>query len=123
MDSMLSRGVSIKIICRVDLASLENVNAVLALNKKHGKELIEVRHSEQPLRAHIIDGRYVSMKQIVEPTGKVRELDSRVYVFYRFWDKDWVDWLTRIFWNEFSNSIDAHVRIAELRKLGLKTKN
>ncbi len=117
LDKLVKRGIPIKILTRVDLAGLKNTEKVLSLNFKYGKELVEIRHCEQPLRAIIIDKQIARLKEIKEPTGKIHELNKRLYIFYTINDKEWVEWLSRIFWKLFSNSIDANKRIEELRKL------
>ena len=117
LERLVKKGVSIKVIARVDLASLDNVNKILSLNFKYGKELVEVRHREQPLRALIIDNKLLRIKEIKEPTGKINELNKRVFIFYTIKDKEWIEWTKRIFWKMFSSSISAKSRIEELKKL------
>ncbi len=117
VEKLVKNKTPIKIISRVDMASLENIEKILSLNFKYGKELIEIRHHEQPLRAFIIDNKIVRIKEIKEPTGKINELNKRVFIYYTIKDKEWVEWLSRIFWKIFNNSIDSKKRIEELRKL------
>ena len=113
----MKKNISIKILCRVDLSSMWTIEKILSLNFKYGKELIEIRHCEQPLRALIIDNKILRLKEIKEPTGKTHELNKRTFIFYTIKDKEWVEWLSRIFWNLFSQSINARKRIEELKKL------
>lgn len=117
LDKLVKRGVSVKIISRVDIAGLENIEMVLSLNQKYGKELVEIRHREQPLRAFIFDNRSFRLKEVKEPTGKIKELDKKVFIFYMVSDRKWVEWLTRLFWRIFSGSVLAEKRIVELKKL------
>jgi hypothetical protein len=119
-DELFARKVSIKALCRVDIAGRENVEKMLSLNFKHGKELVEVRHDEQPLRAVVIDNNIVRLKEVKEPTGRSTELNKRLFIFYTIKDKFWVEWLSRIFWKKFANSVDAKKRIAELERIPLK---
>ena len=60
------------------------------------------------------------IKEIREPTGKVKELDKKIFIFYTITDKRWTEWLTRLFWKMFSGSILAEKRMAELRKLKIR---
>jgi hypothetical protein len=120
LDQLVKNGVSIKIICRVDIAGLENIERMLALNHKYGKELVEIRHREQPVRAFIFDSRLFRIKEIKEPTGKVKELAKKIFIYYTITDRSWTDWLTRIFWKMFSGSILAERRVEEIRKLKLQ---
>ena len=116
-DDLVKKGVSIKIVCRVDLAGRENVEKMLSLNYKYGKELVEIRHRDQPLRALISDNKAIRLKEIKEPTGRTNELNKRLFIFYAINDKSWAEWLSKIFWNMFSSSIDASKRLEELKKL------
>lgn len=119
LDKLVKRGVSIKILSRVDIAGLDNIQRVLTLNQKYGKELVEIRHREQPIRAFIFDGKFFRIKEIKEPTGKIKELDKKIFIFYTISDKAWTDWLTRVFWKMFSGSILAEKRVIEIMKLRL----
>lgn len=119
IEQLVKQNISIKILSRVDLISLINIKKVFALNFKYGRENIEIRHAEQPLRAIISDNKLMRIKEIKEPTGKINELNKKVFIFYTIRDKSWVEWLFRIFWNIFSNSLDARKRIEELEKLNI----
>src|SRR3989344_1021566 len=55
IESLIKKGISIKVLCRVDIASKQNIEKLLALNFKYGKELIEIHHKEHPLRASIFE--------------------------------------------------------------------
>ncbi len=117
LEEIVKRGVSMKVICRVDIAGRENIEKLLSLNFKQGKEAIEIRHGEHPIRANIVDNKFFRIKEIKEPTGKIHELDKKVFIFYTIKDKDWTEWLSRIFWKMFSQSIDANKRLEEMKKL------
>lgn len=117
IEESVKKNIPIKIICRVDISGKDNIEKILSLNYKYGKELIEVRHKEHPLRAFIIDNKIIRIKEVKEPTGKIHELDKNLFIFYTLKDKNWADWLSRIFWKMFSSSIGAKKRIEELKKL------
>ncbi|MBU3912717.1 MAG: hypothetical protein KKE50_01345 [Nanoarchaeota archaeon] len=117
LEQLVKRGVSMKVICRVDLAGKENIEKILSLNFKYGKELVEIHHREQPLRAIIVDNKIFNIKEIKEPTGREYELKKKIYIFYTIKDKDWVDWLSKIFWKMFSESVDVRKRLEEMNKL------
>lgn len=117
LESLVKRNVSIKVVCRVDLAGLDNIERLLSLNFKHGKELIEIRHREQPLRALVVDNAKFRVKEIQNPTGKVNELKSKVFIFYNINNKEWAEWVSRIFWKMFSSSVSACHRVEEIKKL------
>jgi len=118
IENLVKKGVSIKVICRVDLEGINNIEKLRGLNFKYGKELVEIHHNEHPIRAFVIDKNILRIKEIKEPTGKMNELDEKIFIFYTIKDKEWVDWIAKIFWNLFSNSIGAKRRIEELKKLG-----
>ena len=116
-EELVKNGISIKIICRVDLDGMENIKKLLSLNFKHGKDLVEIRHTEQPLRTIIYDEELATLKEVKEPTGKINELNKKVFIYYAIKDKEWIKWLKRIFWKMFNNSISAKKRLEELEKL------
>jgi len=117
LENLVKKNIKIKILCRVDIASVSNIEKVLSLNFKYGKELIEIRHSEHPIRAFIIDNKMMRIKEIKEPTGKINELNAKKFIFYTIKNNDWIEWISKIFWNIFSNSIDSKKRTQELKKI------
>jgi len=116
-EQVVKRGVVVKVISRVDIVGKENIERLLSLNYKHSKELVEVRHREQPLRALVVDNEFFRMKEIKEPTGKVHELNKKVFIFYNVKNREWAGWFSRIFWKMFSSSIGAEKRLEEIKKL------
>jgi len=116
-DELAKKKVNIKVLCRVDLVGRENVEKMLSLNSKHGHEYIEIHHAEHPLRAAIIDGRLIRLKEIARPSGKRKELGKTLLLYYTIKDKEWAEWLAKIFWKIFSSSLDANKRLQELNKI------
>jgi hypothetical protein len=117
LEELVKKGISIKVICRVDIAGKKNIEKLLSLNFKYGKEMIEIRHKEHPIRAFVIDNRIIRIKEIKEPTGKIHELDKKIFIFYTIKNKEWTEWLSRIFWKMFSSSVRAQKRLEEMEKL------
>lgn len=117
LETLLKNNVSIKILCRVDFAGQENIEKVLSLNLKYGKDFIEIRHDSHPIRGVIIDGKIMRLKEIKEPTGKTHELNRKLFIYYTINDKNWAEWLSKIFWKKFSNSMDANKRLEQLKKI------
>jgi hypothetical protein len=117
IEDLVKRDVSIKILCRVDLVSRDNVEKILSLNFKHGKQLIEVHHREHALRCIISDNKVIRLKESKEPTGRMNELDKKVFIFYTIKDKEWAEWLSRVFWKMFNATVDATYRLKELRNM------
>jgi hypothetical protein len=116
IEDLIKRNVKIKVICRVDLTGKKNIERLLSLNFKYNKELIEIHHQEQPLRAIIFDEEIFRIKEINEPTGKLDELEKILFIFYTIKDKEWVQWIQRIFWKIFSTSIDSTKRLEQINK-------
>lgn len=115
IENLMKKNIPINVISKVDITSTENIQKLLNLNFKYGKELIKIRHREQPLRAIISDNRVARIKEIKEPTGKINELNKKVFIFYMIKDKEWVEWLSRVFWSLYSKSIDSNKRIEQIK--------
>jgi hypothetical protein len=116
-DKLIKKKINMKILCRVDLAGKDNIERILSLNLKHGKNLIEIRHDVHPIRGIIVDGNLIRLKEVKEPTGKIKELNKRKFIFYNISDKSWAEWMSRIFWKKFSNSMDANKRLEHLKQI------
>src|SRR3989338_7884682 len=117
LEQLVKQKIPIKIIARVDIVGKDNVEKMLSLNFKHGKDMVEIHHRDQPLRAFIIDNKIVRIKEVSEPTGKINELNKRMFLYYTIKDKEWAEWLTRLFWKMFSTAIAAEKRLNEMRKI------
>lgn len=117
LDELIKKGVSIKVLTRVDIGGIENVEKLLSLNFKYGKEVVSIKHAEHPLRAVVIDNTLLRMKEVREPTGKMHELNKKLFIYYTIRDKEWCDWITKIFWKISSYSIDAGKRLEEIRRI------
>ena len=59
----------------------------------------------------------LNLKEVKEPTGRKKELNKKMFIFYTIKDKDWIVWLSRIFWKMFTGSISAEKRIKEMQKI------
>lgn len=116
-EELIRRNVKVEIVAKVDLTGKENIEKVLALNYKYGVDAIEVRHREQPLRAIVVDEKILRLKEVKEPTGKINELDKKVYIFYTIKDVEWASWIARIFRKMFSSSIGSEKRLSEMGKI------
>ena len=114
LEELGKKNVSIKILVRVDVNSLEHVKKFIDLNNKLGKEFIEIRHLQQSLRAFIIDKKIARFKEIRNQDQKKKK---KTWIFYNIYDKDWIEWLQKVFWNLFSSAIPALKRIEEIEKI------
>lgn len=111
---LAEKGVYIKILAKVDITSLDNVSKAISLNSQNSRDMIEVRHCEQPLRAFIIDSQFAKLKEIKDPKDYDSRKAKKTYVFYEIRDAAWVEWLQKVFWRFFSSSIPAQKRIEDL---------
>ncbi|MFC1755159.1 hypothetical protein ACFL96_17485 [Thermoproteota archaeon] len=115
LEELAERNVKIRVVCRVDFASLNTLKDVYAINNKIGKEIIEIRHTRQPLRGFVIDGKTARFKdEKLIRTYKEGELLKNTRLFMEITDTDWIEWLTKVFYNMFRNSMDGRKRIEQL---------
>ncbi len=115
IEELADKNISIKILSRVDIATLSNLKKALEINNKLGKEAIEIRHCMQPLRGFIIDNKIARFKEEKTPeTYKKGELEKKTLIFYEIFDEEYIDWLQKAFWNLFRVSIDANKRLKDL---------
>lgn len=111
-DELVARNVSIKIIANIQFDAITNIKTVLALNHKHKKNVVEIRHAEQPLRSFIVDKTFMRFKEEKEQKKK-----NRLYIFYEVKDEEWIAWMQKVFWHFFHTSIDAQRRIEDLESI------
>lgn len=118
IEELAKKGISTKILTRVEIAGIENIKNILAINNKIGKKMIEIRHCFQPLRATLIDNKISVFKEIKDPKEYSKgELRERMDILYYIYDKDWNEWLQKIFWNLFRSSISAEKRIEDIENM------
>jgi hypothetical protein len=118
IEELCKRNVSVKILTRVELAGLDNIKNVLAINDRLGRQAVEVRHCFQPLRTTIVDNKEARTKEVYKKEDfEEGELKETVHLLYEIYDKEWIDWLQKVFWNLFSSSVSAETRIRQFEKL------
>ncbi|MDO8511098.1 MAG: hypothetical protein Q7S55_02940 [Nanoarchaeota archaeon] len=113
LENLARKKIRIKVLTRVDITSQKNTEEMLSLNQRVGWDAVEIRHCEQPLRAIIVDDGFVSIKEVMSPLY-CRELKEKKFMFYLIQDTEWIQWLQKVFWNLWGQSIDAKERIAAL---------
>jgi hypothetical protein len=113
LEALAKRGVKIKVLTRVDITSEHNTRQMMDLNLRAGKDAVEIRHCEQPLRAVIIDDALASIKEVMSPEI-VRELKTKKFIFYKITDQQWIMWLQKVFWHLWGQSVDAATRLEAL---------
>ncbi len=115
IEHLAEKGISMKILTRVELPGIETIKKVLAINKKIGRDVIEIRHCYHPLRVTIVDSDSMSMKEVRDPAFYSEgELEKPVTFIYNVYDEDWLEWMQRVFWNLFRGSLSAEKRIKDL---------
>lgn len=113
---LAEKGVSSKVLLRVDITSVTIVNKLLAINKAVGWDAITIRHAEHPLRGVICDS-CVELKETLSPKQtRYRELKRTIVIKYSFCGS-WALWLEKVFWKLWDTSIDASLRLKELNKI------
>ncbi|MCA9477752.1 MAG: hypothetical protein KC535_01240 [Nanoarchaeota archaeon] len=112
---LLKKNIRIKILCRVDFASLNNIEKLDFLLKKY-PSLLEIRHCYQPLRGLICDGITARFREEQSQKDfKKEELPGDLHIFYRTNELSWVKWLESTFWKLWRQSIDYSNRRKQLQ--------
>jgi len=113
LEDLAKKKIRIKVLTRVDITSQKNTEEMLSLNQRVGWDAVEIRHCEQPLRAILVDDRFISIKEVMSPLY-CRELKEKTFLFYLIEDQEWIQWLQKVFWNLWGQSIDANERLKAL---------
>jgi hypothetical protein len=117
LEELLKRKVTIRMVMRIDLASMENIKRLSRLMNKYPDQL-DIRHATQPLRGFVIDGKTVRLKNELESsTYKPGEIKGNLRVFYQWQDEDWSFWTQQVFWQMHRNAPAAEQRMKELEKI------
>lgn len=118
LEDLARQNVPIKFLARIDITAIKNLKKILAINNKLGKEMIEVRHSVQPLRSFVVDNRFARFKE-TQSTAHVKkhELERQTCIFYEIYEPEWVEWTQKIFWNLFRTAVPAQKRLENLEAI------
>lgn len=118
LKELAEKGISIKILSRVSLIGLDNIKKILNINNEIEKEVIEIKHRYHPFRAIIIDDQIVRMSETKLPEHYPSgDLKKEVRFFYEIYDKEWVEWIQKVFWKMFVTSISSNKRIKEINTI------
>ncbi len=113
----LEKGVYVKILCRVNLSSLSNIEKISHLLIKYPNQ-IEIRHRYQPLRGMIIDDDFARFKALENKDDyRVGELEESTRIYYELEHKEWIAWLQSVFWQMWRSSISYEKRIKEIKRI------
>ncbi|MFH0961115.1 MAG: hypothetical protein V1820_00335 [archaeon] len=112
-------GVSVKfLVSNLDISAIQSWKKLNSVNERLGRDAIEVRCAQHPLRAFIVDKNLVQFKETLSPSNYERgELKRKTYVFYKIYDEEWVGWMQKVFWNLFRSALPAEERVRNLRKI------
>lgn len=116
-EELARKDIPIRVLAKVDITSMENIRKMQVINHLIGKDRIEIRHCEQPLRGIIIDDRIVKLKEIKNIEDYTKKLKKKKYIFYEIYDQKWIEWLQKVFFNLFRISISAEERIKNLKTI------
>ncbi|MFA5141851.1 MAG: hypothetical protein WC471_02695 [Candidatus Woesearchaeota archaeon] len=117
LEQLLGQGVKLKVLMRVNIASIGNLNKIAPLIQRYPDQ-IEIHHAYQPLRGYIIDeevARFINEENIA--LYRNDELKKNTRIFYEINNYEWINWLQKIFWNIFKSSIDHRERLKEIKKI------
>ncbi len=116
LEELAKKKVRIKVLTRVDITSQKNTEEMLSLNQRVGWDAVEIRHCEQPLRAIVVDDRFASIKEVMNPLY-CRELKEKTFLFYLIQEQEWVSWIQKVFWQLWGQSINAGERLKALESV------
>lgn len=115
---LAENDISVKFLSRVDITSLKNIELMTKINDEIGKKRVDVRHSEHPVRAIIVDDKLAQFKEMRNPEDyKKGELEKRTYIFYEVYEDKWIDWIRNVFWKLYRNAVPAESRIEDLHSI------
>lgn len=118
MEELGKKKIFSKVLTRVEVPGIENIQDVLSINDRLGFDVVEIRHCYQPLRTTVIDSKIATMKEILDPKDYAEgELKQKLIFIYTIYDEHWIEWLQKIFWDLFRKSIDAQKRLQQFKKV------
>ena len=116
LQKLAENKIKIKILTRIDLTSQKQTELLLKLNVHVGEDVIAIRHCEQPIRGTIVDDKLLSIKEIYSPTLQP-EIKEKTTINYRITDPVWINWMQKIFWHLWEQSIDAQTRLDAMKTI------
>ncbi len=116
IEQLVRNKVSFKILTRIDILSQEQVRYLLQLNHRLGRDALELRHCQHPLRGIIVDDSFASMREVFSPQYYA-EITQKTFLFYLIRDPEWLGWLQKVFWLLWNQSIDAETRLKALKEI------
>ena len=116
-ENLLKKGITIKILTRVNFSTLRNLGKLQRLLNQY-PDYLEIKHRYQPLRGCIIDNELIRLyaEEHLDDYKK-GELDTDIRIAFDITDTRWVDWLMHVFWYLYRNSVDYSLRVRELKAI------
>lgn len=109
----IDRGVSVRIITRLDIATINNYKKAAQLSDE-----ITIKHREQPLRGILADSSVCQMSDVWQASAyKQEELPSDLYVSYLVKDKKWIAFLRKLFFTMYNSAPETEMRVGALKRL------
>lgn len=69
----------------------------------------------------IIDNKVIKLREKKDPVYYTPdELKKKIEIFYDIYDKEWIEWLQKVFWKMFSTAMPAKQRIKEIETIQSK---
>lgn len=122
LKDCIKRKIIVKIITNINLIDLQNVEELLSLNSGLREPLLLIKHGITPLRVYVFDNFIMKFGEIQKSSGKKGQIDKALAVYYSINDKEWIEWMCKIFWRKFQICIPAVKRIENLSTLRRITK-
>jgi hypothetical protein len=117
VEDLARNNISIKIISRITIDGISNLKKILSVNEKAGRNAIEIRHRDHPLRGFVIDDRVARFREVRDPLDSTAGLSEKILLFYEIYDKEWVEWFQKVFWYFFRASVPAEKRMGDLNSI------
>jgi len=116
IEQLAKRKVKLKMLTRIDIVSQQRVQELLNLNQRLGRDGIELRHCQHPVRGIIVDDSFASLREVFSPQYYA-EIKQKMFLLYRIKDQEWLGWLQKVFWLLWNQSIDAETRLKALKEI------
>jgi DNA-binding transcriptional ArsR family regulator len=122
IEKKIKQGVEMYYLTRVDVSNKKTILDLLEINKKGHSGKIEIRYSHQPLRCTVVDDSVFYMKEGFscytenKKEDKENEWTEGEYI-YTINDKEWVNWISDVFWHIWRGSVDCKIRLNALDEI------
>ena len=117
IEGELEAGAHIRILSRVNMSSLSNIEKVSHLLVKYPNQF-EIRHRYQPLRGVLVDGKFARFRNEERMENyREGELEKNTRIYYEITSNEWITWLESVFWSMWRSSIPYDQRIKEIQKI------